>query len=331
LQEHYVFVSRRGGPAFRLRPQHTGGVRRAGDESTPGEPGLDAEPPGGRPRAGAPQEIVGLARGWLGQRSDVSYAPQIPSLKEMAARAAHDAYLPEGEPVLVLYDGTLLGSADNGFLVTPERLCWKNFFEHPRQIAWSEIEPASIVPDVGRVAISGGSIVVSGDLVSHAARFLAEMASRARRERGGPYRRAVDADGEPAAVARLAMLARRLLGEVEDLHYHPAIPPQKLRRARAAHAARLPAREAVAVLYDDTLFGGAEEGFLLTANRLCYKNLSTGPASVAWVDLDPEGVSQRRNVVYVPGGALLFTAQGELAVPVAALLARLGREARGPR
>jgi hypothetical protein len=303
-----------------------------GDESTPGEPELDVDPPGGRRRAGAPQEIVDLGRAWLGQRNDVSYAPQIPSLKEVTARAAHEAYLPEGEPVLVLYDGTLLGGADNGFLVTPERLCWKNFFEHPRQIGWSEIDPAAVVSDVGRVAIAGGSIMVSGDLVPHAAHFLAEMASRARREPGGPYRRAVDAgtEGERGAAARLAMLARRQLGEVEDLHYHPAIPPQKLRRARAAHAARLPAGEAVAVLYDDTLFGGAEEGFLLTAHRLCYKNLSSGPASVAWVDLDPEGISQRRNVVYVPGGAMLFTAQGELAAPVAALLARLGRDARGP-
>jgi hypothetical protein len=287
-----------------------------------GEPGL--------PRAGAPQEIVALARRWLGQRGDVFYAPQVPSVKEMTARASHEAYLPDDEPVLVLYDGTVLGSAVNGFLVTPERLCWKNLLEHPRQIAWSEIDPEAIVPEAGRVAIAGGSIALSSDLAPRVARLLAEVASRSLGERGGPYRRAVDVDtdGDPAAVTRLAKVARRQLGELEDLHYHPAIPPRKLLRARAAHAASLPAAEAVAVLYDDTVFGGAEEGFLMTAHRLCYKNLSTGPASLAWVDLDPEKISQSRNAVFVPGGALLFTAQGELAPLVAALLARLGREAR---
>jgi hypothetical protein len=281
------------------------------------------------PRRVLHQEIVEAARARMGRERDVFYAPGIPPFKLAAARAAHEAYLPEHERVLVLYDGTLLGSADNGFVVTAERLCWKNLFEHPRQIAWSEVDPASIVPDVGRVAIAGGSIVTSGDLAPHAARFLVEMASRARRDAGGPYRRAEDAaEDERAAVARLAAICRRQLGEVEDLHYHPAIPPKKLLRARAAHSAWLPADEGVAVLYDDTLFGGAEEGFLLTAHRLCYKNLSSSPASVAWVDLDPSRISLERSTVFVPGGALLFTAQGELAAPVAALLGRLAAEAR---
>lgn len=324
LRKYYVFVRRRGA-------RHTGAVERAQDEeSTEGGRSIALDPAAGLRRAGAPEDIVGLARTWMGQVYGVFYAPHVPWTKEAAARAAHEAYLTEGEPILVLHDATLLGSGDNGFLVTPERLCWKNFFEHPRQIAWGDIDPATVLPDIGRVAIAGGSIAVRGDLEHRAARFLSEMARRAGKEAGGPYRRAADtgAGGEEGAAVKLATLVRRQLGEVEDLHYHPAIPAQKLRRARATHAARLPPGEAVAVLYDDTLFGGAEEGFLLTAHRLCYKNLSTGPASVAWVDLDPDRITHRRNVVYVPGGSLLFTAQGELAAPVAALLARLGREAQ---
>jgi hypothetical protein len=283
---------------------------------------------------GAPHEIVGLARRWLGRGSAVFYAPHVPSLKESLARGAHEVYLPESEPVLVLYDGTVLGSAENGFVVTPERLCWKNFLEHPRQIAWSEIDPARVVPDLGRVSIAGGSIAVSSDLVGQTARFLTEMAGRCQAEPGGPYRRtagaaAESAEGRHQAVARLARTARRQLGEVDDLYFYPAIPPQKLRKARATHAAHLASGELCAVLYDDTVFGGAEEGFLLTTHRLCWKNLSSGSEAVAFGDLDPQSVSARRNVVRLMGSAIHFTAQSELAGPVAALLTALVREARG--
>jgi len=81
-------------------------------------------------------EIVALALHHLGMRDGVHYAPDIPPAKEAAARAAHAAHLPESEPVLVLYDDTAFGSAKNGFVITAERICWKNLFFHPHQIPW---------------------------------------------------------------------------------------------------------------------------------------------------------------------------------------------------
>ncbi len=292
--------------------------------------------PGDRPRIsriGAPQEIVRLAHGWLGRGNGVYYRPSVPPLKEAAARSAHAAYLRASEPVLVLHDATLLGSGENGFLVTPERLCWKNFFEHPRQIAWSEIDPASVVANTGSVNLAGGNIVVSGEIAAPAAQFFAELAACSRHDPEGPYRRRAEAtadtaEGQAAAVARLAARVRPYLGEVEDLFYHPAIPASKLERARAMHAVHLPRGEAAAVLYDDTLFGSAEEGFLLTPHRICWKILSSGPLALAWDQIEVDRISASTNVVHVMGGALHFTSQSELAAPVAALLAALVEEAR---
>ncbi len=291
---------------------------------------------GDRPRLGAPQEIVRVAHGWLGRGSGVYYRPFVPQLKEAAARGSHAAYLPASEPVLVLHDATLLGSGENGFVVTPERLCWKNLFEHPRQIAWSEIDPASIAAHGSSVDVAGGNIVVGGEIAMHAARFFAELAGRSHHDAGGPYRRQGDAsaesaDGQAAAVARLTARARPYLGEVEDLFYDPAIPASKLERARAMHARHLPRRERVALLYDDTLFGSAEEGFLLTPHLFCWKNLSSGPMALEWARIEVERVQASGNVVHVMGSAIHFTAQSELAGPVAALLAALVREAQsGP-
>lgn len=289
-------------------------------------------------RAGAPHEIVAVARRWLGGSTGVFFAPHVPPLEESGARGAHGAYLLESEPVLVLYDATLLGTGENGFVVTSSRLCWKNLLDHPRQIAWGELDPQGISSRIGRVDLAGGSMMVSGELSSLVAGFLGEMASRARPERGGPYRRsststsASPEEDEEAAVARLVTLARKRLGEERNLHYDPAIPPRKLRKARAMHAAHLPPGEEVAVLHDDTLFGDAEEGFLLTRRRFCWKNLSGDAASLTWDALDPESVTAMGNLIHLGArgahaapGAVHFTTKGPLVRRVAELLAFMAR------
>jgi hypothetical protein len=288
--------------------------------------------PGRRRVVGAPHEILAVARHWLGREVGVHYRPEVPMFKESIARGVHAAYLPDAEPVLVLYDATLLGTGENGFVVTPERLCWKNLLDHPRQIAWGEIDPGSLIPRIGSVDMAGGSISITGGLASPVAGFLAEMASRCRREPGGPYRHAADAgeaaEDETSAVANLTALARRHLGEGDDLYYYPAIPTTKLREARETHAAHLAADEVVAVLYDDTVFGGAEEGFLITPLRLCWKNLPSLPASLSWDAIDPDRVFGGAGVVHVMGRPVHLTAQSEIAAQVATLVVALAREAR---
>jgi hypothetical protein len=287
-------------------------------------------------RRGVAHDIVSLAEKRMGLGNAVFYAPSIPPGKEAGARRVHALHLPESEPILVLYDGTVFGSATEGFLATAERLCWKNLLEHPRQILWCDLDPATIVPDSSTLGVAGGSIDVAGGVVPGAAGFLVEMATRYGPAEGGPYRRGADAAPEtPAGVilatSRLTALARRHLGEVEDLYYHPAIPSAKLRKATAAHAAHLAPDEVVAVLYDDTIFGSAEEGFFLTSRRLCWKNLTGGVESAAWTAIEPDSISPSGNLVYVMTGAIQFTTKRALAVPVARLLTAIAVEARGGR
>jgi hypothetical protein len=288
-------------------------------------------PPTSGPGEGARDEIVSLARQRMGLGNAVFYAPSIPPAKEAAARAAHLLHLPAGEPVLVLYDGTLFGGAENGFVVTPERLCWKNLLEHPRQIAWRELETASIVPGNGHVGVSGGAIQAMNELVPGIALFLVEMARRRGNPDAGPYRSGAEAPPEGAllAVPHLTSLGRKHLGEVEDIYYHPAIPASKLKKARAMHAAHLAPAEVAAVLYDDTVFGSAEEGALLTPRRLCWKNLTSEPEHAEWHQIEPSSISSSGNLVYVAGRALQFTSRAPLCVPMAELLAALVTEIRG--
>jgi hypothetical protein len=285
----------------------------------------------------APDEIVSLARRWLGEGGSVYYAPSIPPAKADHARRIHAQHLPESEALLVLYDGTVFGSAENGFVVTAARLCWKNLFEHPRQIEWSALDPAGVEPGDGSVLVAGGSIGTLSDVVpAAAAAFLHEMAARAGGGNAGPYRVGADrphADDEGARVtlSRLVSLSRSYLGEVSDIFYHPAIPPAKLQKVRTTHRRHLPAAEEIAALYDATVFGSAENGFALTTRRLCWKNLADEPGSREWHEIDPDIVAPSGNLVHIGGAEIQLDERGDRVVRAAALIAAVAREARpGP-
>jgi hypothetical protein len=287
--------------------------------------------PRARYRAGGAREILSAADRWLARKPDLYLAPYIPAAMERRARGAHGGYLPESEPVLVLYDATLVSAGADGFAVTRERLCWKNHLDHPRQIAWSDLDPGAIVPCFGHLMVAGGSLLVRGDLTARVAGFLTEMALACRPPGGGPYRHGL-AEIEPAPVQHLVTAARRVLGEVRRIHYHPAIPIDKLTNVQVMHTRRgrpAPATADVAVLYDDTLLGDGEEGFVLTPSRFYWKNFCGEPESLSWDAIDPEALAARPHQLDLTGGAVHFAGEPELPAKLHGLVARLARSARG--
>jgi hypothetical protein len=263
----------------------------------------------------------------------VFYAPSIPHEKLRSARAAHALHLPEEEPILVLYDGTLFGGAKDGFVVTPQRLCWKNLWDHPRQIPWSDLEPSAIARGSGKIGVAGGGILILAELVPGAAAFFMEMASWTHFSQASPYRTAdlPKAIGVDAVIAteRLLSLTRTHVGEVDDLYLHPSIPAAKLAHASEVHADHLPAEEVVAVLFDDTVFGSAEEGFLFTSQRLCWKNLSTDPKQLPYRDIALDTITAHESHVGVMDAELELTGRNELVGPVAKLIRVIVEEVQG--
>ncbi len=279
-----------------------------------------------RREGGGADALLKLARHHLGMRDHVYYAPSIPPAKEAAARGVHGAHLPESEAVLALYDATAFGGAKEGLVITAARICWKNRFEHPRQIPWGEVDPATVAVEEGRfVGIAHGRIDLREEVAEGVARFLVEAARVAGAREASPYREAAGAsagtaEGAALRVAQLTALARRHLGEVDDVFYHPAIPAAKLEQARAVHAAFLGEGDTVAVLFDATAFGSAKDGFVMTTDRFCWKNIADEARAVPWDGLDPDAVAAQGNQVEIMAGKVELGSRGELAGPLAALL-----------
>ena len=85
------------------------------------------------------------------------------------------------------------------------------------------------------------------------------------------------------------------------------------------------------MLYDDTLFGSAKDGFVLTPRRLCWKNLLSVPESVEWEVIVPEGIVTTGNAVHLLKSTVQLAARADLAGPVAGLFAAIAAEVRRDR
>lgn len=97
-----------------------------------------------------------------------------------------------------------------------------------------------------------------------------------------------DAARIPMTEEAVLRLIRRHFGDAASVFVCPHVPPKQEQAARRAHAPHLPERERILALYEASWSSSGEEGFVVTARRLCWKNARGRARSVQWRDLDPE-------------------------------------------
>jgi hypothetical protein len=298
----------------------------------PAVPG--AVTPTGAPRSA--EEILRVAHAHLQLFDELHYAPSIPAKKVQGARAAYGAMIPAHEPILVLFDSTFFGGADDGFVVTPQRLGWKNIACEPRVVPWEAFDAATVRATQYTVKVMGDEIEVGRDqeLQSRLVRFLqvmgqasarpavaapaaTEAASVRRGAAGGvPVLRRVakpapeveETDDEEAAtvaqwVEDVRGMAVDAFSRRASLHIAPNLPADKLRIARRTHADEMRDDDTIVVLYDP-LGGGNDDGFAVTPWGIFWKNRGEDPEVAWWEDLDLDSVEYDEGVLSIDGWEL---------------------------
>jgi hypothetical protein len=119
-------------------------------------------------------------------------------------------------------------------------------------------------------------------------------------------------DGEDAASIPMTEdavlhLVRQHFGDAQSVFVCPHVPPKKEQAARRAHVVHLPARERILALYDATWLGSGDEGFVVTAKRLCWKNARQGACSILWQDVDPDRLWVESGRVIIGDDAVLVS------------------------
>lgn len=111
------------------------------------------------------EAVLALLRQHFGGVDAMYLCPTVPGKKELAARGVHARHLPSDERVLALFDDTVFGLGDDGFLVTAQRLCWKNVGSSRRaqRIEWRHLDPDRMYVDKKQLVLGDGALEISGD------------------------------------------------------------------------------------------------------------------------------------------------------------------------
>ena len=113
-------------------------------------------------------------------------------------------------------------------------------------------------------------------------------------------------DNQPLKVMgweAMVDLAWRRIGLHPEVFITPGIPPRKVATVRALH--KIYGEEPVLVLLDDTAWGGAKDGAVLTAMRLCWRDMMSSPHQRRWDSLTPAAITESDNgEVLVEGEAI---------------------------
>ncbi|MEN3330462.1 MAG: hypothetical protein V7638_5269 [Acidobacteriota bacterium] len=91
-------------------------------------------------------------------------------------------------------------------------------------------------------------------------------------------------DSTDAPSELLEEIQKNLEGFTEKRMFVGTIPSKKLNNAIATYASEVPAEDVV-LLYDDTVFGSAKDGFILTAEAVYWRNSDGEPERLRYTDI----------------------------------------------
>lgn len=257
-----------------------------------------------------PLQLVDRSHRYLAGIEGVYTTPSIPPKKLANALTIHTATLPSGEPVLVLYDDTVFGSAKDGFLLTSRGIYWRNLGEDPRFIEWAQISAEMVRPSDAKVLVGGAAMSFSGKDDEQCARLAGLLGEIARELGAGPFRSNPSAlpseppDPPDRNDELILELAGRSLAGTDGVHLAPSIPVKKEHNLREALAGQLQPDERILVLHDNTLFGSAKDGYAITRRAIAWKNAMSEPKLIEWRWLSPEEVRSETGRIYLKSAEL---------------------------
>lgn len=164
------------------------------------------------------EAVLASLRGHFSGIDSMHLRPFIPGKKELAARSVHAHLLPSDERVLALFDDTLFGSGDEGFVVTSRRLCCKNPRGRAQMIEWANLDPEQMYVERGKLVIGHVTIELSGErsvldaceAAFHVLAFSARSVTKSTAQSGIVLRDSSDGAGREAShVAELTRASDR--------------------------------------------------------------------------------------------------------------------------
>lgn len=248
--------------------------------------------------------------------SQVLLGPDISEKQLANVRKVHARHLPEDEPILALYDDTVLGSGKDGLVITEHRVCWNAAFSGGNYLLWSELphcKAAKLLPTGVEI---GGTLVSVFSLHKEVASLFFDLLQAISQLDLVPLH--THPPGEWKVLSRgLATLGRH-----SRVSYHPYHSPAWLAKLPSLYKKHWAKEEHPLIAFDDTLMGAGTDGFVATKSRLLWRNAFSAPNSLLWREMTADEIEASSNGVKIDGREIQIHLK-ELHKPVENFLKRM--------
>lgn len=203
---------------------------------------------------------------------------EIPQNKLMGALSKYAKTANQHEKVLMLVDNTALGSAKDGILLTDKKIYAQSIGEPPRSIDLCNIRSATFVDERSNKLFINemlffANVIVDKPQMAILAEMLRECSNLFYVRQKFPTSLAQRNN----VVEIVTQYHEKMQGNY--VFFAPNIPQNKLTNAIAKYANGITQDERILILLDNTAFGGAKEGVLLTDKKIYAHDIVSSPMS----------------------------------------------------
>ncbi|WP_127533000.1 hypothetical protein [Paenibacillus kobensis] len=215
------------------------------------------------------------------------------AIKKMQQAIESYAQLQPGEIPLIVYDNTAFGSAKDGCMITNQRICIRNPFSKPKSFSYDAVSLIELKGMSKELFVNGFEVSLTMLSSDSAKLKFCAMLNRARNDLAGAN---VQQDSKPGAQSggfSHADFARSLLEKsilsndlARNLFLYGDGPKsdKKFQSACTSYASLQPG-EIPLILFDDTAFGSAKQGLLLSSEALYVRNMMAQGVRFRWSDI----------------------------------------------
>lgn len=205
---------------------------------------------------------------------------------ERLGAASESFPIPNYEHIMVFYDNSLLGNGSTGFAIGEHGIYWGNPLGLPSgrtSLAWREFVERPVRRE------GEHEIHVGDDATMHITFLDTHKLLHLLKELQAALR-ATAAQTMPVIAPNMRAVARCCRRynamSLQSFHFRPRISKRKLAQARTSFL--IPDFDNVAVLCDNTVFGGCERGFALGEHGIYWRNApgaQTSRHALTWPEL----------------------------------------------
>lgn len=193
------------------------------------------------------------------------------------AIAATEAYAPNvsQDAIMLLFDGSLFGTAKAGFLLTVDAIYWHNLWGEWGQCRYADIQKIELMQGAP-VRINGKKEIITPEPIAEAVTNLIRSLKPELQTTESVAAELTPAISQSELDRRAAFLeqVRKAFDGIpnDPVWFGGEVPPEKAMAATKSYAPNV-AQDAILLLHDETMLGGAKDGVLLTVDAIYWHNM----------------------------------------------------------